>query len=64
MATEFATRVLCKHGRAKLLMGAEPDELARSSEELLDAITKGFTVDRCTVVEARKTPFGCDECKW
>ena len=60
---EFATRVVCPHGKAVILMGAEREDIERESSELIDAIIGGCTVQRVTVSEARKSDFGCDTCR-
>lgn len=60
--TEYAIRVVCSHGKAKILMGAERADVIGSALELLGAIASGWTIEKVSVAEARKTEFGCSEC--
>jgi hypothetical protein len=50
-------------GNSMMLMGAEPNEILEAAKELADAVARGFKVERCTLTEARKSPFGCKICR-
>lgn len=60
---EYALRIVCSHDRALLLQGCEADEVVNSAQEILAALIAGFRVERVSVTDARKTPFGCDKCR-
>ena len=59
---EFAIRVVCPHGKAKLLMGADEDDIRNSLPDIGELLVLGCNVERVTVETARKTPFGCSKC--
>lgn len=59
---QMAYRATCPHGQAVLLTADRPDMQAENAREIAACIRAGFTIDRITAEEARKSNFGCEVC--
>ena len=62
MSDGMAVRGTCPHGKVLFLCTTDPVILKQCRKEISDMVSAGFTIDRCTVEEARKSDMFCDIC--
>ena len=59
----MTVRGICPHGKVRFMAVDEPGVIdTKVRREIGEMVSAGFTIDRVTVEEARKSDFGCDAC--
>ena len=61
--TVMTVRGICPHGKVRFMAVDEPEVIdAKVKREIGDMVAAGYTIDRVTVEEARKSDMHCDTC--
>ena len=64
MTPVMTIRGICPHGKVRFMAVDEPKVIdAKVRREIGRMVAAGFTMDRVTVEEARKSDMHCDACE-
>lgn len=55
-------RGICPHGKVRFMAVDEPDVMRAHANDIAAMLKAGFTIDRVTGEEARKSDMNCEPC--
>lgn len=58
----MTVRGICPHGKVRFMAVDEPDIMKDCKKDIAVMVAEGFTIDRVTVEEARKSDMKCEPC--